>query len=127
MKTIEQFYEQLKTDPELQQKLAAAQAEIKGTDPNAAFGLVEPVIREAGYGFGLEELEAYAEANNPDPNGELSIAELEAVAGGGDLCVIAGKGDDCFCLFMGGGTFTDVMGFEYNNYMCFLAGMNEFC
>ncbi len=89
MKTIEQFYEQLKTDPELQKKLTAAEAQITGDDPRAAFEQILPVIREAGYEFSFDELEAYAKEHQPNPDGEMSLDELDAVAGGG-ICILFG-------------------------------------
>ncbi len=106
MKTIADFYEQITTDTELQQKLAAAQTESKSDDPRAAFEQIIPVIREAGYDFTYDELKAYAEENKPDSAGEMSLEELDSVAGGKGFCIIFGATADkdgvyCYCVLSG--------------------------
>ncbi len=108
MKTIEEFYEQLKTDPELQKKLTAAETGITGDDPKAAFEKIAPVIREAGYDFTVDELGVFASKHRPGSNngdGEMSLEELDSVAGGAGGCILLGVGGSseaiCFCIFGG--------------------------
>ncbi len=112
MKNFEQFYEDVKTNPELQQKLSTAQAKIKSNDPKAAFEQILPVIREAGYDFSLEELEAYAKEHQPNADGEMSLDELDAVAGGGG----------CFLVGFDVGTFCIAIGADNVGFGCFLVG-----
>ncbi len=110
MKTIEQFYGQLKTDESLKKHFAAAGAGIKDEDPRTAFEAILSAIRKAGYDFSYEELEAYAKKRMPGSDGEMSLDELEAVAGGKGFCWGVGGGissekDVCACVFCGYGEF----------------------
>ncbi len=126
MKPIEQFYEDIKTDSELQKKLTAAESVVTGDDPRAAFEQILPVIREAGYDFSLEELETYAKEHHPNADGEMSLDELDAVAGGGG-CVVIGFGYAkdkyfCFCV-IGGASKSGESHADSNKLACALLGL----
>lgn len=86
MKTIEQFYAEVKDNKELQQ---AFQATVGG-------GTVEAFLKEQQVGATLEELEAYGKPKS----GELADEDLEAVAGGelvwGSKGMVSRSEDVCF-------------------------------
>ncbi len=104
MKNIEQFYEDIKANTELQKLLGTAEAGLNKDDPKAAFGQLLPQIQEAGYDFTYEELQAFGKTHEPNPDGEMSLEELDAVAGGG-FCIFAGYdvSTGCGCFVGGGG------------------------
>ncbi len=117
MKNFEQFYEDVKTDPELQKQLAAIDAARESDDARAVMESMLPAIRQAGYDFTYDDMEAYARAEMPGSSNEMSMEELDAVAGGGSTdiggcCIGIGLGLDgdssdwCFCIIGGGGNET---------------------
>ncbi len=129
IKTISDFYDELKTNPELQEKLAAIGLEGEGKDQRKAFDVLLPVIREAGYDFTYDDVKAYAEENKPEAMGEMSLDELDAVAGGGAFCFgwgfgTEGKGDAptddymCGCWAYGQGKSNG-----QNNCICIMYGL----
>ncbi len=130
MKTIEQFYEQLKTDPELQQKLAGIGAESKDGDQHAGFERLVPILKEEGYSFTYEELETFAKAQQQQgESSEMSLDELDAVAGGGN-CFIIGKHEEknlyfdfkCVCVFVG---VSKNNVYDRSELTCFLYGQTR--
>ena len=78
---VKAFFDKVKSDSALAQKLKDAQAAYTGdtSDKDAAIAaVVIPVAAEAGFNFTVEDFNAAFEAEE----GELSEDELDAVAGG---------------------------------------------
>ena len=78
------FFDKLKDDAALAQKLKDAQAAYKGdtSDKDAAVAeIVIPVAAEAGFNFTAEEFKAAFKDER-----ELSDEEIDAVAGGNHTC-----------------------------------------
>ena len=63
---------------------------------------VLPLAKQMGYSFTMDDLKAYCEVmQQANVNCELSDSELEAVVGGGLVCVIVGVGGGGVCVFFG--------------------------
>ncbi|ARV57832.1 hypothetical protein BZZ01_03555 [Nostocales cyanobacterium HT-58-2] len=75
---VENFYQELLKDSALQEQLRTA------TDRDSTAALAVELGKEKGYGFTLEEAQAYIDEINANnvPQGELSDELLESVAGG---------------------------------------------
>ena len=107
MTNREKFEDLLRSDEGLQAKLRAATEAFEGdtADERAVFdALIAPLAAEAGLPFTFEE------ATEPATTGrELSDAELDAVAGGYNACVVIGGGEEledpgaCIDKFFGAG------------------------
>jgi predicted ribosomally synthesized peptide with nif11-like leader len=80
------FYEKVKGDQSLQQKIG----ELAKETPAETEAIIIKVAGKNGFSFTLEEMKAVMKelTKNAPNHGELSDAELEAVAGGV-------KGSDC--------------------------------
>jgi predicted ribosomally synthesized peptide with nif11-like leader len=72
------FYEKVKGDQSLQQRIG----ELAKEKPAETEVIIIKVAAENGFSFTLEEMKAVIAEVAPE-GGELSDAELEAVAGGG--------------------------------------------
>jgi hypothetical protein len=86
---VKAFFDKVKADSALAQKLKDAQASFKGdkSDKDAAIAeIVIPVAAEAGFNFTAEEFKAAFDKGE----GEASADELDAVAGGNRF-------DDFYC------------------------------
>ena len=84
------FFQKVKEDPELAQKIKDAQAAYKGdtSDKEAAIAaVVIPIAAEAGFNFTAEDVKAAFDKGE----GEASEDELDAVAGGYDCTGVAAK------------------------------------
>ena len=82
---VKAFFKKVKEDSELAQKLKDAQAVYTGdpSDKDAAVAaIVIPIAAEAGFNFTVADFKAAFEAEE----GEASSDELDAVAGGNDVC-----------------------------------------
>ena len=90
---VKAFFDKVKADSALAQKLKDAQASFKGdkSDKDAAIAeIVIPVAAEAGFNFTAEEFKAAFDKGE----GEASADELNAVAGGRkDYCNHLGLDD----------------------------------
>lgn len=76
--SVEQFYQEILKDPSLQERLQAV------TTREATAALAVELGKERGYNFTIEEAQASIdEWFAARPEQELSDAQLEAVAGGG--------------------------------------------
>lgn len=85
---VAKFYEALKSDKELQEKLKSAADAFGGDIENKEAFLTEvifPTAKDSGFDVTLDELKEY----KPE-NGELDDEQLEAVSGGGLLDEIWG-------------------------------------
>ena len=91
----EKFLEALLADKELESALKEA---LEGIEPGKQAEAIVKFAREKGFDFSEADL-------NPNEQ-ELSLDELENVAGGGCNCMNAGGG--CACLAAGGGGGTDL-------------------
>ena len=78
---VKAFFDKVKSDETLAQKLKDAQAAYNGdkSDKSAIFAaIVIPVAKSAGFNFTVDDFKAAFAAE-----GEASADELDAVAGGG--------------------------------------------
>lgn len=75
------FYEKVKTDQELQQKIG----KLSQGDQSKIEAAIVQVAKEAGFPFTLVELKEFIQeqANIAKQSGELNDEQLAAVAGGG--------------------------------------------
>ena len=79
---VKAFFQKVKEDSELAQKLKDAEASYKGdtSDNEATFAaVVIPVAKSAGFNFTVDDFKAAFDKGE----GEASENELDAVAGGG--------------------------------------------
>ena len=82
---VKAFFDKVKADSALAQKLKDAQASFKGdkSDKDAAIAeIVIPVAAEAGFNFTAEEFKAAFDKGE----GEISDEEIDAVSGGNHTC-----------------------------------------
>ena len=82
---VKAFFQKVKEDSELAKKLKDAQAAYTGdtSDKYAAIAaIVIPVASEAGFTFTVDDFKAFVD----NSEGEASENELDAVAGGLQLC-----------------------------------------
>ena len=110
MENAKKFFEALKTDTALAEKLKEANKAYEGKElseqerRDAIERDVLPIIKAAGYDVTLAELEAFGKQQAKPALGELSDDEMEAVAGG-----------DCYCYLGGAGGGTNYLD---NTYGC---------
>ena len=81
---VKAFFDKVKEDSSLAQKLKDAEAAYKGdkSDKDTAIAaVVIPIAAEAGFNFTVDDFKAFFDNNE----GEVSEDELNAVAGGGNL------------------------------------------
>ncbi len=102
---IQQFYEVISADDALQAELVAVTegVDIEGVSEEEARTAVAEAVAAfaAEHDFDLTAEDILA-ADTEVPEGELSEAELEAVAGGAKCgCVAVGAVKGCFCFFYG--------------------------
>ncbi len=126
MKDIGQFITDVKTNPELQKRLAAIDAARESDDVRAVFESMLPEIRQAGYDFTYEDMQSFAKAQAAEPGGEMSLEELDAVAGGGGQCWGIGFGGSpevfCMCFLGGFSVSKNDKGEDVNQLNCILTG-----
>ena len=82
---VKAFFDKVKSDESLAQKLKDAQAAYKGdtSDKDAAVAaVVIPVAAQAGFTFTVDDFKAFVD----NSEGEASENELDAVAGGNHTC-----------------------------------------
>lgn len=109
---VEKFYGLLAEDRVLREKVKNAGEELQSRFETMedlenkglaeAYALIEPLARDAGCPFTLEDLQSYQKGNMPN----LTDEELDMVTGGdfGGGCAILGlpsEGEKGFCLFYG--------------------------
>jgi predicted ribosomally synthesized peptide with nif11-like leader len=83
-KTVSDFFQEIKTDNVLREQLESASGETIKDSHRTVQVAPQDILRIArgrGYEFKEEELQAYVKEYGSD--GELSMGELESVAGGG--------------------------------------------
>ena len=131
---IMKFYEMLSSSEDMQKKLAEldkafaetheAPAPDAGAEAFYSFRkqaldeIVIPVAKEAGFDFTSDDVMEYVQNPAGESGGELSMDELEAVAGGKSSAPYdVGGLFACGCVGIGFGT-TSV-----NNDKCFIIGM----
>ena len=135
MENAKNFFEALKTDTALAEKLKEANKAYEGKElseqerRDAIERELLPIIKAAGHDVTAAELEAFGKSKTPAKS-ELSDDELEAVAGGGYCgCAMAGGGGGktpggdtygCACVLYGqGGDAKD----EHWQCICALGGI----
>ncbi|MCY7368119.1 MAG: Nif11-like leader peptide family RiPP precursor [Chamaesiphon sp.] len=88
-KTVADFFQDIKTDSELKELVKnAGSTSANDSQPTTRIA-PEDILRIAcdkGYEFNVEELQAYVQKSRQ--NGELSMEELESVAGGRMIIII---------------------------------------
>ena len=118
MENVKKFFEALKTDKALAEKLKEAGKAYEGKEisEQERIDAIErellPVIKAAGYDVTLAELEAFGQSQMPAKS-ELSDDELEAVAGGSGACG---------CIKAGGGGGKTV---DEENFGCACIGYGQ--
>lgn len=83
-KTVSNFFQEIKTDNLLREQLKSASGETIKDSHSTVQVAPQDILRIAcsrGYEFNEKELQAYVQEYGSD--GELSMGELESVAGGG--------------------------------------------
>lgn len=108
---VGKFYKAITDDENLKAKISEAFEPYTGKEisleerASLAEKLVLPIAAEQGFDFTLEELRQYeAELSQERTDGELSIDELDAVAGGFGLGAV-------ICLLIGAGAMIAVNGY----------------
>ena len=128
VENVKKFYEALVQDKMIQQRFNELNQKYQGMamDAAKADAIMEqdllPLAKELGYEFTLAEIKIYGDAlKQTKMQNELIDEEMEAVAGGGLICVGVGFNEDVrvvidvkgYCVLLG---FNDTGGF------CFLIG-----
>lgn len=120
MENVKQFYQLVVTDQELRQQLTvlSEQSEVQAMDQYKVASLIEqqiiPIATQRGLPFTMEDLERFnQELKEASENGELSVEELDSVAGG-----LGGGAGAGFCVGFGIG---GAVGFGFG--ACFIIGI----
>jgi predicted ribosomally synthesized peptide with nif11-like leader len=102
MSQVKAFYETLVQNKALQEE-AKTLNKSSSEDKSANTKAIIDFAKSKGFDFTAGDLEEY-EKNLTKESGDLSIEDLEAVAGG-SICILGGKDNDrtCGCFFGGGG------------------------
>lgn len=90
---VNDFITAVNTNEEIREKVTNAAKAYKGeqTDEQIWKDVFAPIAAEEGYDVSLEEFKAFMDQTRNA--GEISVDELEQIAGGINACVIIGVGD----------------------------------
>ena len=115
LEQVKQFYQMVTTDEAVRMRLNGINEQVAGQALDAesikefAEKWILPIAAEYGVPFTYEELKEYNETLK-NPQGDLSMEELDSVAGGvgagGGICFFVGlaigiEAGDAFCVIFG--------------------------
>ena len=123
VENVENFYAAISQDETVKQRFNELNQKYQGVAMNAAKtdAILEqellPLAKELGFEFTLAEIKAYGEEmQQASRNGELSVAELDIVAGGR-----GGGGASLICVLLG---VNEGLNSVHGYGLCVLLGFN---